>query len=315
MPTAQELLQKATMSLSDFGGASEAPLTIHQVQEFLRLAITPQALLPDVRTVMNSANKWQESTIDFSSRVLKPGTEATRLVDGDRVKGTTGIIEMSTVLLRGEVPVSDEVFEDQVEGEGFSDTLMAMIAQAVGRDVEELFIAGDTGSGDPYLALLNGWLKQAQTSGHDYDAVAEGQDYQSIFNRLLVSIPDKWKRDMSDWRFYVPNRLAELYRDQLAGRGTSLGDANLEGSRPLAYQGIRIMEVPLIPITAGSPDTSSILLTNRRNLYAGWRRQIRMESFRDPREGARSFIVSARVDCKVAVADAVAIARNVNVEP
>jgi hypothetical protein len=40
-----------------------------------------------------------------------------------------------------------------------------------------------------------------------------------------------------------------------------------------------------------------------------------LETFRDPREGATSFIVTARVDAKIAVPDATAIATSVNVEP
>jgi hypothetical protein len=81
----------------------------------------------------------------------------------------------------------------------------------------------------------------------------------------------------------------------------------------LKYQGITIKGVPTMGVTAGSPDTGSILLANRNNLYAGYRRQITMESWRDPREGATSFIVTARVDAKIAVPDATAVATNVNV--
>lgn len=318
-----ELLQKATLNISsspdaaDFGGPGQAPLTIEQVRTFLRLAITPQVILPDVRTVMANANKWQESKIDFASRVLKPGVEATRLADADRAVPTTGVVEISTVLLRGEVPVSDEVLEDQVEQEGFADTLMAMIAEAVGRDIEELMLNGDTTSGDPYLALLDGWIKQATTGAgnNTYDASADGQDYQAIFSKMLSALPDKYKRDKANMRFYVPQRLEEKYRDTLAARGTPLGDMMLQGGTQLMYQEIPIKGVPLQAVTPGTPDRSTILLTHRMNLYAGFRRQVRMEKWRDPREGATSFVVSTRVDAKVAHVPATVVAKNVDVEP
>lgn len=313
----QELLRKATLSLSDFGGAGEAPLTIEQVREFYRVAITAQAMLPDVRTVMANANKWQESKIDFANRVMKPGTEGTRLGSSDQVKPSTGIVEISTVLLRGEVPVTDEVLEDQVEQEGFADTLMSMIAERVGRDIEELMINGDTGSGDPYLALLDGWLKNCQsgTGANAVDASSYGQDYQAIFARMLQTLDDKYKRDLDNWRFYVPQRLEEKYRDQLSQRGTPLGDLQLEGTRSIKYQGIIIKPVPLIAITAGSPDTSKILLTHRSNLYAGYRRMVRFEKWRDPREGATSFVVNTRVDAEVGHIPASVLAHTVDVEP
>ena len=319
----QELLQKATLSLSDFGGSGEAPLTIEQVEEFLRLAITPQVMLPDVKTVKSNSNKWQESTLDFASRILQPGTESTRLTPSGQVKPTTGIVEISTVLLRGEVPVSDEVMEDQVERAGFGDTIMSMVAEGSGRDIEQLFIQGDDDasvvtppSGDEtYLALSDGWLKIAyETGGNTYDASGDGADYQEIFKTLLSMIADKYKKDLPNWRFYVPKRLEEMYRDQLAARGTPLGDLMLEGGREVKYQTIPIRGVPLFPIASGTPDTSFILFAHRLNLYGGYRREVRMETFRDPREGATSFIVNTRVDAEIAVPGATAIAYTVNVE-
>jgi hypothetical protein len=315
--TPQELLQKATLGLGDFGTATTAPLTIEQADEFLRLAITPQALLSDVRTVRSKANKWQESTIDFSARILRPGTGGTRLIDTERVKPTTGVVEISTVLVRGEVPVTDEVLEDQVEGAGFGNTLSSMIAEGSGRDIEELLLCGQIGSADPYLALTDGWVKLLQGAGGNvFDATAVTQSgYQSVFRSLLTRIPAKNKRDMANWRFYVPNYVEEFYRDALSARNTDLGDISLGESRDIRYQGITLKSVPMMPVTLGTPDKSYIILTHRLNLYAGFKREIRIETFRDPREGATSFVVTARVDAAVAVPGATAIATNVNVEP
>ncbi len=323
--TNQELLQKAVLSTADFGGAGEAPLTIEQVREFLRLAILPQTMLPDVRPVMSNANTWQESKINFDARIMRPGIEGERNVFSDRIKPGTGVVEIITSLLRGEVPITDETMEDQVEQAGFGDTIMAMVAEGAGRDVEELFIRGDTddsfiGHGEgvgSFLRLSDGWLKLAGTSAgfNLLDATSDGQDYQAIFRKLINLLPDRYKRDVQNMRFYVPLRLEEKYRDQLAARATAGGDAWLEGTRPLTYQSIRIMGVPNFPIDATTtPDTSFILLSHRMNLYAGWRRQIRMETFRDPREGLTSFIVTARVDAEVAHVPATAIANNVDVD-
>ena len=312
-----ELLRKATLSLSDFGGAGEAPLAIEQVTQFIELVSADAVMLADVRTVTSSAPKWQESVIDFSARIARAGTESTRLVDGDRIKPTTSIVEMNTVLIRGEVPVSDEVYEDNVAGAAFSAALERTIASRFGYDIEDLFLNGDTASSNTYLALLNGWLKLAQGSGGNVVASATyGQDYQEIFKQLLVALPDRHKRGIEiDGRFYVPKRLEEKYRDILASRGTPLGDLSLSGKNELTYQAIKIVGVPSMAITAGSPDTSSVLLANRNNLYAGYQRRMKFETYRDPREGVMSFIITARVDAEVAVVGATAIATSVSVEP
>lgn len=314
-----ELLRKATLTTSDFGGAGEAPLSVEQVKQFLVLMAANQTFLPDTRTVTANANKWVESIVDFGGRITRGGAEATRLQESERAKPSTGNIEISTVLLRAEVPISDEAMEDNVAEEGFANDLESMIANQFGFDVEELLVNGDTSNGsDAYLALLDGWLKQAQESGgHVLDAATLGQDYQTIFKRLLMSIPNRFRGTLrQDGRFYVPQVLEDLYRDQLSSRGTPLGDFTLEdGAKTLRYMGIEIKGSATMNVAAGTPDTSDILLTNRNNLYQGWRRQMTIETFRDPREGATSFIVTARVDAEVAIKEATAVAKNVNVEP
>lgn len=315
--TNEELLRKATLDLSDFGGAGEAPLTVEQVQQFLRVAIAPQNMLPVVRTVQSNANLWEESKLIFGARVMKAGTEGTRLADGDRVAPTTGTVQISTALIRGEVPVTDEVMEDQVERAGFGDTLNAMIAERVGLDVEDLFVNGDVGSADTYLALKDGWFELADdaTDNTQVNVASSGQDYQAVFNKLLVNMPDAFKRDKANMRYFAPIRLVEKYIDILAARGTPLGDFMLEGTRTLKYQGIEITGVSILTITAGTPDTCEILLSHRLNLYAGYRRMIKLETFRDPREGQTSFIVTARVAPAVAHTPATVLAQSCDVEP
>lgn len=306
-----ELLAKAVFDTTAFGGAGEAPLAVEQVTQFIELLTADQAMLPDVRTVSSSAPKWQESVIDFSGRIAKPGTEGSRLASNDRTAPTTDLVEMNTVLIRAEVPITDEVMEDNVAGPGLQNTLERMVADRFGYDLEELFINGDTGSADAYLAQLDGWLKQAVDNGHAVDATSLGQDYQTIFRQLINSLPDRHKRRLeTDGRFYVPKRVETLYRDALANRETGLGDMSLTGNGELRYQGIKIVGVPNIAIAA---NVSHIMLAHAPNLYAGYQRKMKFESFRDPREGATSLLITARVDAKIAVPDAVAIAHDVDV--
>lgn len=310
MITNEQLLQKATFSTSDFGGAGEAPVSVEQVTQFIELMASETVMLGDVRIVTSGSAKWQESIIDLG-RVLKPGTEATRLDAADRVKPSTGVVEMSTVLVRAEIPVSDEVFEDNVAGDSLSNSIERLLAARAGFDVEDMFVNGDTGSGDALLALQDGWIKLAQgAGGHVTNASTLGQDYQEIFKKLLLSVPNRHKRNMADWRFYVPYVMTEIYRDQLSERGTAFGDQNLQGSLPLQYQGVKIVGVPSFDTTG---NTSEILLANRNNLYAGFHRRMKFETYRDPREGATSFIVTCRLDAEIAVKDATAVATNVDV--
>lgn len=306
----EELLRKATFT-TDALVAQGTSLSIEQVTTFLRLAITPQVMLPDVRTVTSAAAKWQEAHIDFADRVLRPGVQGARLADADRVQPQTEMIEIDTVLVRGEVPIADEVMEDNFEREGFGNTVMAMVAEASGRDIEDLMINGDTTSGDSFYALCNGWLKLCQTGGSSVvNGATYGDDYQALFLSMLQELPAKYKRDKPNMRFYVPLSLEENYRASLAARGTPLGDALLSGSQPLMFQDVAIVPVPLLNI---SGTTGTVLLAHRLNLYAGFHRQIRMETWRDPREGATSWVITARVAPAVGHPAATVVATSVQV--
>lgn len=316
-----ELLEKATLTTADFSptNATAAPLSVEQATSFISLFAASQAFLPDVRTVMSNSSKWSEALLDFGGRITKPGVEATRLVNADRVKPTTGVIDISTVLLRAEVPVSDEAMEDNIARQGFANDLETLIADQFGFDIEELMVNGDTAvvGTDPFLGLLDGWLKQAQgTAGNVLDAGGSSRDdYQTIFATLLGSIPNRFKRNLAgDWRFYVPVVLEELYRDKLAARNTSLGDISLTNAGAITYQGIPLKTAASLGVDE-TANTSTILLANRNNLIAGYRRNITIESFRDPREGSTSFIVTARVDAKIGLPQATAVATDVGVAP
>ena len=71
--TTAELLAKATadwtLTTTDLGGAGEAPLSTEQAKQFIELMSADQVMLSDVRQVTSRAAKWQESGIDFSSRI------------------------------------------------------------------------------------------------------------------------------------------------------------------------------------------------------------------------------------------------------
>src|SRR5512139_2761085 len=141
-------LLKATGVTGDYDpdvtGGSGGYLSPQQTREFLRQAIEASVLLSDVRIETSINPKFEIPRISLNSRILRPGVQATRVTEGNRQIPAYGLMSLSTVLFKGEVPVSDEYFEDSIERAALADTIMTMIAEAVGRDVEELVIKSDT---------------------------------------------------------------------------------------------------------------------------------------------------------------------------
>ena len=301
----EEYLKKATLTTGDL--AAGGLLSPQQADRFLQLAVKASPISSEATIRVMDAPKWEEATLTWGGRILRAGTEGARLAAADQVKPTTGKVELSTVLVKGEVPITDEVLEDNIERADFADSLAAYIAERAGSDLEELYVNGDTTSTDAYLALLDGLLKQAQgAGGHVYNASGDGTDYQAIFDQLINAVPDQYRRDLTTWRFYVSPTVKEKYHSQVAARGTALGDAFLTAAQAPTYKGVRVVAVPHVP-------NANILFVQPTNVYIGFQRSIRLERFRDPREGVTSFIVTARTDVKIAVVDASAIATNVAV--
>ena len=309
-------IEKATWTTPDItapvGGGLLAP---QQAREFLRVLIDESTLLKEANNQTSLSPMFEVPRISFGARVLRAGVEATRLADADRVKPTTGLVTLATKLFKGEIPVSDELFEDNIERDALADTIMVMLAEAVGRDIEEFIIKSDTartaadGADFPVLDQFDGMIKQLQTglpASQKIDATAF-TSYDQLFRNMITALPAKYRRDPTALRFYVPVKHNDGYQGELAGRGTPLGDTNvIENLRlKLAFRGVPVVLVPLftgissIGGAAINYDNFAIL-THPLNLYVGWHRRIRVERWRDPREGATSFLPSLRVDAKYA---------------
>lgn len=323
----RQWLEKATLTTADLsGGSNGGLLSPAQARQFIREAIEASVLLPEVRNESSDSPKFQVPRISLNSRVLRKGVQATRLVDADRVKPGTGLVELDTELFKGEVLVADEFFEDNVEREGASNTIMSMIAEAVGRDCEEIAIKSDTdrtGGEDETLDQFDGIIATLQDNlpaAQIIDASAE-TTASDIFRKLIENLPSKYRRNYGELRIYVPTFVRDTYHAELGERATPLGDTAIVDNLAtrLAYRGIPIVELPLL---AGEDTINSVdvdygtfaFLTHPRNIIAGWHRRIRIEKFRDPREGATSFLPSLRFDVKLGEPERATLATGIALE-
>ncbi|WP_347246312.1 phage major capsid protein [Thermogutta sp.] len=307
-----EWLEKATLTTSDLetGGGFLAP---EQATAFLRVAIDSSTIMKEARIETSANPKFEVPRISLSSRVLRVGTEGQRLADSDRVEPTTGLVTLSTYLFKGEVPVSDEVFEDNIERDALADTLMTMIAEAVGRDVEEIAIKSDTsrvaGDNEPVFDVFDGIIAQLEDglpSEQKIDASSH-TTYEQTFGAAVAAMPPRYLSDYSALRLYVPYAHLHGYQHALAARGTGLGDTAIIDAMAtrLSYRGIPVVGVPMLSGQGSINGTAKyydrhMILTHPKNIIFGFHRKIRVERFRDPREGVTSFLPSVRFDVKLA---------------
>lgn len=308
MTTLLNWLTKATFQTSDLTGGTDAGLlSTEQAREFIRLATKPTVILSDANSFDSASASFEVPRLSFAARLLRPGTEGTRLSDGDRVKPGTSKIDLSTKLFRAEVPVTDEVYEDNIEGQGFADTLAERIAVAVGRDVEEIAIKSNPTSDTGVFATLpnGGLVDQLIDKANVVDASAYGS-YKELFSKMVAALPSEYRDRWEQLRLYVPVAHYDGYDDSLGDRGTALGDAARTTRTSLRFRGIPVAEVPLLSGTDTLNSAATTVyfdkyafLTSPQNIAVGWHRRIRTEKFRDPREGAESYIVSLRFDVNI----------------
>jgi HK97 family phage major capsid protein len=208
------LLEKADLAIADLtaGGGILLPA---QAQKFLRLLVKQSVLMQAATVVPMPAPKYQVSKIRLGSRILRPGHEGVALTPAERSRPDLSFLELDAQLVKAEVHLSDEVLEDNIERGELRQTILEMIAEAAGRDMEEIVINGDKTSADPFLAVLDGVLKQS--TSHVVD-VAGGPLTKNILRDLLKSLPTEYLRDKKAMS-YLTSVDADLeYRPTLGGR-------------------------------------------------------------------------------------------------
>jgi len=302
------LLEKADLALADLtaGGGLLKPA---QAQKFMRLLVKDSALMKLVTVTPMASPKQQIQRIRFSSRVLRPGQEATAVATGDRVKPDLSHVELDAKLFKGEVRLSDEVLEDSIERGELRQTIMELLADAISRDMEDLVINGDTASTDAFYATMDGVLKQATSHIVDAGGVALAPDH---LRDLLKTLPSEHTRDKKALRFLTSVDADIDYRTQLAERATAVGDKFLEGDAPVLYSGVPVQPIPLFPETLGTgSNETAVVLCNPKNIHVGIWRNIRVETARDISEGTLKIVATLRFDVKYA--DETGVAKAINV--
>ncbi len=295
------LLAKADLTLGTLttdGGL----LVPAQAKKFLRLVIKQAVLVKEAKVVtMRSHNQLIEKS-RFNGRVLRAGEEAQALSAADRASLDLSKEELNAQLFKGEVRLNNEVLQDNIEGGTLRQTVMTQMAEAVGRDMDEVAIQGDTASGDPFLAKFDGVLKQATSNIVDH---AGARTNKTLWKNMLKAMPSEFLRSKRSMRFYTSTDSEIDYRDFLADRATVVGDRFLEQDSAITYSGVTVRDVDLMPENLGSGDKTNTLLVDPKNIQVGIWRDVTMETDKLVSEGVMIIVVTLRFDVRFAEETAV----------
>ena len=143
--------------------------------------------------------------------MLRPGTEGVALASADHARPSFSKTTLDAHLFKAEVPISDEVFEDNIERAALRQTILSALAEAIARDMEEVIIQGDTTSADPLLAVMDGLIKQATSQVVD---AAGGRLEKTLLRDMLKTIPSEHLRNKQKMLAYLTDFLSDREDDQ-----------------------------------------------------------------------------------------------------
>lgn len=306
----RSLIRKADMMVQDLindGGY----LVPAQAQRFIRTLIDESVLMPMATVVPMRSHTQLIEKIRFASRILRAATEGQALSAADRAKPDLDKEELQAQLFKAEVRLTNEVLEDSIERGNLRNTVMEIMAERAGLDMDEIIANGDTTSADPFLAKFDGIIKQASVN-----VVSNGSNALSktTFKNLLKAMPSEFLRNKRRMRFLTSVDAEIDYRDTTNARETVLGDRYLEQDVPISYNGVPVMDVPVFPETlGGGNDETVVLLTDPKNMHVGIWRRIQMETDRDISAGVWIAVATLRFDVRFAEPKATAKATEVRV--
>ena len=124
----------------------------------------------------------------------------------------------------------------------------------------------------------------------------------TVFPAMLNAMPKDYKDDRDDLGYFVSANVYDAYAMEIGSRATALGDMLLAGpwQRNLSYLGIRLY--PVFGLSDGK-----IILSPQENLAVGFGADMTQESERKPRARKVEVTITAEMDAKYSVGDAVVL--------
>lgn len=304
----QQIIEKAAQTLASLStGGLMSPT---QFNTFYRKIIDAPTILNAARTVQMPIDSMKVEKIGFGQRVLRAGQEGVALTDSQRSTATTSTIQLNAKEVIAEVNITYDTLENNIEKDRMYDTIMALLADRVALDMEELIINGDTAKAgtDAFLGLIDGMRKKATSHVVDF---AKATADKSLYKKLYNAVPTKYLRNPQEWRYFTSYQNELEWKDQVVSRQTALGDNTLQGGMPNAY-GIPVKGIAMLqPYDNAGTMVNDAFLLNPKNILVGLSRNVRIEFDKDIRERKFIIVLTAKLDAQFEEEDAVAKAINV----
>lgn len=314
MTTTNELINRADLTVAqlDTNGGLLQP---EQSKQFIDMILDEPTMLPQARVIRMGASEVWINRIGFGSRILRAarqtgsaqddGDNARYMRAADRAAVTTSQIQLNDSEVIAEIRLPYEALEENIEGQSLEAHIMRLIAQQVALDLEEWALWADTGSGDAFLALQDGWMVRA--TSHVADNLSAGVN-PDLFANALLALPQKYLKYLPTMRGFISVANTIRYRQKVAARQTGYGDSALQNTIPLFASGLKLEGAPMM---AADSIGASGLVTFPQNLLFGIRRDVKVETDKDIRSREYIIVVTLRAALQIDDSDAIVKLENI----
>ena len=309
-------LVKAQIDTSVLAGTVSAT----DAAEFIDLARDQTQILDVIRVETGIRKSLNLDTLTLGEPVVIAGVEGSEPADGDVVAAGRSRATLTPTEILAAFDVTYSWLRKAIthaargisETEGRNRAMQALnnlFSKRFGKDVVLIAFNGDKALPDDTrtnkaLRVLDGFIVQMQADATVQDYTIPGSpSYNSqVFPSMLNAMPKDYKDDRDELGFFVSANVYDAYAMEIGSRATALGDMLLAGpwQRNLSYLGIKLY--PVFGLADGK-----IILTPQENLAVGFGQDMTQESERKPRARKVEVTITAEMDAKYSVGDAVVL--------
>lgn len=258
--TRREALAKATITTSD---AAAGLLDPEQARAFIRQLKDASTFGSTIRTEVRGSSSGEINKLSTAARIIRAATE--NADDGYRAGAAFATVPYQTVKVRLPWEVTEDTYQENIEGERLEGTLTSEMTQQFSLDLDDLDLNGDTeatGTDAAFYNIDDGLLKVIEADAPvgrrvDGSTINGGALDPAHFFEAYYAMPNKY-RNRGGLRWLCSPGRAVSWTEYLTTRPGAAGDALLGSNNAPPPLGIPFWEVPAMP-------DDRILLVEPRN--------------------------------------------------
>lgn len=287
------------------GGGKLDPI---QVDSFFQRPIQSTGILGRVRRVPMEADTMKLPKIALGNPITRAaaagtppfaadnGTNSRYLAAAQRFTPAFEQIQMVVQEYQAEIHLTDDIMENNIEGEALRGIILGMAQNRILNDLEFMLLNSDAPSAthpnagfQDALRLQDGVMKRITSNIVNAGA---GQVTPTLMRNIKRAVPDIYQADINNMELFAHYNVVADYQAAVAARQTNLGDAALLSNVQARVLNQNLVGLNTIPVANG-------LFINPNNIIMGYQRDMRLETDRDIRARANVFVWTYKVAFQV----------------